>query len=355
MRDQKRIRDYGIAIGFMKPGEKNAITDVEGVKVGHVTLNEGPVKTGVTAVLPHGGNLFREKVLAASHVINGFGKTIGTIQIEELGTIETPILLTNTLSVGTVADALIEYMLSQNEDIGLTTGTVNPVVCECNDAFLNDIRGQHVRREHVFTAIENAGEDFWEGAVGAGTGMSCYGLKGGIGSASRVMEFGKDRFILGVLVLSNFGRKEDFILNGIPAGKIISALERERNEETDKGSIIIIFATDLPLTERQLKRVAKRAAIGLNRTGSYMGNGSGDIVIGFTTANRIRHYEDAPVIEMKMCQEDKMDVVFRAMGEATEEAVLNSMVCAETTVGRDGHIRHSLQEYIWEIVKQRNF
>lgn len=349
MKGQKRIRDYGITIGKMMPGKKNAITDVCDVKVGHCTIKDGEIQTGVTAVLPHGGNLFQQKVMAAVYVINGFGKSIGTVQIEELGTMETPIILTNTLSVGTAGDALVEYMLQHNGDIGITTGTVNPVVCECNDGYLNDIRGRHVKKEHVFQAIQGAQQDFEEGGAGAGTGMSCYGLKGGIGTASRMIPLGKKEYTLGVLVLSNFGRKEDLIVDGVKAGKLIENIESDGGLE--KGSIIMTVATDIPLTERQLKRVLKRTAVALNRTGSYIGNGSGDIAIGFTTGNVVQHYEKEPIITLKMLNEDEIDQVFRAAAEATEEAILNSMICAERIVGRGGHTRASLKEYIHEIVK----
>lgn len=341
---QNKIRDYGIKIGRMPTGRKNSITDVEGVLVGHVTLKEGNVNTGVTAVLPHPGNIFREKVVASCHVINGFGKTVGTIQVEELGTIETPIILTNTLSVGTACDALVEYMLEQNEDIGISTGTVNPVVCECNDGYLNDIRGRHVKKEHVLQSIKNAGDDFEEGAVGAGTGMSCYGLKGGIGSASRIVSLDGKEYVLGVMVLSNFGVKEDLTIDGIKAGDVVWKSISEK--ETEKGSIIVILATDIPLSERQLNRISKRAGVGLIRTGSFIGNGSGDIVISFSTANRIKHYEEMDTIEIRIINENKIDMVFRAAAEATEEAVLNSMICAEETAGRDGHVRHALKDYI---------
>ncbi|MGE5633020.1 MAG: P1 family peptidase [Caulobacteraceae bacterium] len=344
---QKKIRDYGIIIGCMPIGRNNSITDVEGVLVGHHTINDGDIKTGVTAVLPHPGNTFREKVVASSHVINGFGKTAGTIQVEELGTIETPIILTNTLSVGTAYDALVEYMISRNDDIGVRTGTVNPVVCECNDGFLNDIRGRHVKREHVLESIENASAMFDEGAVGAGTGMSCLGLKGGIGSASRIVRLDGKDYTLGVLVLSNFGAKEDLTIDGIKAGKII--WQEIGGKEEDKGSIITIIATDIPLSERQLKRVTKRAAIGLCRTGSFMGNGSGDIVIAFSTANKVKHYEDKDIVNFRIINEDRINDVFRAAAEATEEAVLNSLICSEETVGRDGHVKHSLKDYIYLI------
>lgn len=346
MKNQRRLRDYGIVIGKMKTGERNSITDVEGIRVGHVTLADGMVQTGVTALLPHGGNLFKEKVMAVSHVINGFGKTMGTIQIDELGTIETPIILTNTLGVGIAADALIDYMLEQNDDIGNSTGTVNPVVCECNDQYLNDIRGKHIKREHVFDAIKNADVDFEEGAVGAGRGMSCLGFKGGIGTSSRLLEFEDEKFIIGALVMSNFGARGDLVVDGVKFGKSTDEIEKDRKLSEDKGSIIMILATDIPLTERQLKRIAKRAVIGLTRTGSYIGSGSGDIVIAFSTANRINHYETNSTIPIRMLNENKIDSAFRAAAEAVEEAILNSMVCAETIKGKDGNMRVSLSEYM---------
>lgn len=345
MEKRKRIRDYGICIGSMPAGRKNLITDVAGVKVGHSTMNQGDIKTGVTAVLPHGGNLFQEKVLSAIYIANGFGKTMGSIQIEELGNIETPILMTNTLSIGTVSHALISYMLEDNGDIGVTTGTVNPVVCECNDGYLNDIRGRHVTEKDVWYAIQNAGEDFEEGSVGAGTGMSCYGLKGGIGSASRMVDLTGVEYTVGALVLTNMGKTEDFLLNGEPLGRWIKERSKEIEQEGDKGSIIMLLATDIPLTERQLKRVAKRAVVGLARTGSYIGHGSGDIVIAFTTANKVSHERQEVLHEIRMIHEDAIDKVFQASAEAVEEAILNSMITADTTVGRNGHIRRSLKEY----------
>ncbi|HET7579504.1 MAG TPA: P1 family peptidase [Bacillales bacterium] len=343
----KRIRDYGIEIGDLSPGKRNAITDVEGISVGHVTLNDGQVKTGVTAVLPHNGNVFREKVPAAVHVMNGFGKTIGTVQIEELGTLETPIVMTNTLSVGTAADALIDYMLERNPEIGVTTGTVNPVVCECNDGYLNDIRGKHVKKEHVFEALRQTTGDIIEGAVGAGTGMSCFGFKGGIGTASRVVEIENHDYTLGVLLLSNFGRREDFLLDGKKAGKMIAKSEKS---EPDKGSIIVIAATDVPMSEHQLKRVIKRSAVGIQRTGSFIGNGSGEIAIGFSTAARIPHESRKAFIDIQRIHDAHMDLLFRAVAESTEEAILNSLVCAETTVGRESHQRVSLKEYMHLLV-----
>ena len=217
-------KESGLKIGLGTPGKRNLITDVPGVKVGHVTIRDGAdINTGVTAILPHEGNIFQDKVMAASCVINGFGKTMGLVQVEELGTIETPIIMTNTLSIGTAANALIKYMLQQNEDIGVKTGTVNPLVCECNDGTLNDIRGLHVTEEHVFQALDDCGEDFEEGVVGSGTGMCCLGLKGGIGSASRIVKLDGKEYTVGALVMSNFGGAGRLMIDGKQVGREIKA------------------------------------------------------------------------------------------------------------------------------------
>ncbi|MGM7700586.1 DmpA family aminopeptidase [Pseudalkalibacillus sp. Hm43] len=345
---QKRIRDYGVEIGRLQPGKKNAITDVEGVTVGHVTLDEGDTQTGVTAILPHQGNLFREKLIASSHVINGFGKTMGTIQMSELGTIETPIVLTNTLSIGTAADALIEYMLEQTPEIGKTTGTVNPIVGECNDMFLNDIRARNVTIEHVWKAIQNASEEFEEGAVGAGRGMLCYSLKGGIGTASRMMEFEHGTYTMGILVLANFGILSDLRINGKPVGEELKEVILKTWEEKDKGSIMMIVATDLPVSERQLNRIIKRTVTGLSRTGSIITTGSGEIAIGFSTATKIPHEKPDRLLSVPTIHEEDMDTAFRAAGEATEEAVLNVLATAEHVTGRDGNERPAFKDLIEE-------
>lgn len=350
MKSQKRIRDYGINIGRMQPGKLNSITDVEGVRIGNITLNDGVIKTGVTAVLPHGGNLFREKVMASSCVINGFGKSTGLVQIEEMGTIETPIILTNTFGIGAGFDGVVEYMLRQNEDIGHTTGTVNPVICECNDGYLNDIRKRKIEKSHVIDSIISAEVEFEEGSVGAGTGMSCLGLKGGIGTSSRIVPLTGNDFTLGSLVLSNFGAGEELLIDGIKAGENIKSLLAGSQHQQDKGSIIMIIATNIPLSERQLKRVCKRAAVGLSRTGSFIGNGSGDIVIAFTTANKVNHYEERDICEIQVLNDNKIDMVFKAAAETVEEAILNSLVCAEKSVGKDGNTKHSLKEFIKDIL-----
>lgn len=336
-------KDSNIVIGKLKKGERNLITDVKGVKVGHVTLNDGDIKTGVTAILPHEGNIFKEKVMAATYILNGFGKSMGLLQVDELGTIETPIIMTNTLSVGVAATGLVKYMLNQNEDIGNKAGTVNCVVTECNDGKLNDIRGLHVKETHVFEAIKNASYDFEEGAVGSGTGMSCLGVKGGIGSASRIIALDKKEYTVGAIVMSNFGNKEDLIVAGEKIGEKMVELD---STEKEKGSIIIIIATDIPLNERQLKRVAKRSAIGIARTGSHMGNGSGDICIAFSTANKLKHYSDKDIIDIKMLHDENIDIVFRAAIEAVEEAVISSLYHAKTTTGKNNNTVKGLKDFL---------
>lgn len=322
-------------------GERDLITDVPGVKVGHVTLKEGDIHTGVTAVLPHGGNCFQDKVMAGVSVINGFGKSVGLIQIQELGTIETPILLTNTLSVGTACEELTRYMLEGNPDIGVTTGTVNCVVTECNDGRLNDIRGLHVRPEHVREALANAGEDFEEGAVGGGTGMVCLGLKGGIGSASRRVEVDGQTYTVGALVMSNFGAPGNLIIGGKHYDTNLG-----RDERKDEGSIIMLLATDIPLNERQLSRLAKRSMVALGRVGSYCGNGSGDIAIAFTTANRLPHYSEKNILETRMFYDENIDRVFVAGVEAVEEAIISSLYHAETTTGIRGNCYLGLRDFV---------
>ncbi len=343
------IENLNIKIGKLPSGKNNLISDVKGIKVGHTTLNDGKIKTGVTALIPHTGNIFKEKLICSSYVINGFGKSCGLMQIDELGTLETPIILTNTLSVGTASNALIKYMIKNNEDIGTTTGTVNPIVCECNDGFLNDIKGFHVKEEHVFQALENAEVKFQEGSIGAGTGMSCYQLKGGIGSASRVIKLDEKEYTIGAMVLSNFGLKKDLIINGKKVGEKIITMENE--EQLEKGSIIIILATDIPMSERQLKRISKRVPVSLARTGSYIGNGSGDVVIAFTTANKIMHYEEKDIINIKIINENKIDRIFRAVVESVEESIISSLLHSITTTGRDGNTRESLNKYIDFILK----
>jgi D-aminopeptidase len=357
-----RLRDMGISVGDLTPGPQNGITDVAGVQVGHATLvsgegplrpGVGPIRTGVTVILPHGDDLFRHKVCAAVHTINGFGKVCGFEQIREVGTVETPIALTNTLSVYLVADALAQYALRQNPEIGIRTSSVNAVVGETNDGYLNDLQGRHVRVEHVLMAIEAASPGpVPEGAVGAGTGTSCFGWKGGIGTASRVMPESLDGYTVGALVQSNFGRPHTLMVCGVPVGRHIqppaqpahTAEGSPQNEATDGGSIMVVLATDAPLTSRQLWRLCVRAAAGLARTGSIYGHGSGDFVIAFSTAHRIEHWPTSLTTTRTVLADAgrAMYWLLPAVVESVEEAVLNSLFRAETIVGRDGHTRYGL-------------
>ncbi|WP_338258508.1 P1 family peptidase [Dictyobacter halimunensis] len=344
-------------LGELLPGPTNSLVDVAGVLVGHVSLvrgegalvrGMGPVRTGITAILPHGGNLFRLKVPAAATIFNGFGKTIGLVQIAELGLLETPILLTNTLNVGKVADALVAWMVEQSPEIGVTTGTVNPVICECNDGFLNDIGGRHVTEQDVRAALTDASAmPVVEGTVGAGTGMTTYGFAGGIGTASRRLTSDQGRYTLGALVLANFGRRGDLLIGGVPVGRELEELRHKREVQEmqrEQGSVIVILATDAPLNSRQLGRLTRRVPLGLARTGTTGGHGSGDLAIAFSTANRIPH-DETPLIhhvEVLNEQHPTIDRLFTAVVEATEEAVLNALCAAHTQSGRDNHRAEAL-------------
>ncbi len=347
-----RARDIRIQTGIFSPGKLNAITDVSGVMVGHCTVchgegklvpGKGPARTGVTAILPHSGNVFREKVPAAALVFNGYGKSVGLHQMNETGTLETPVILSNTLNVGIVADALVEWCIAKNDDIGITTSTVNPVVGEVNDGYLNDIQGRHVRREHVFAAVEGATSGpVREGSVGAGTGSTCLGWKGGIGTSSRVLPGSLGGYTVGVLVQSNFGGV--LTVDGVPVGRELGRYAyRDHLEDSsperieDDGSVMVVVASDAPLDHRQLRRLAARASLGLARTGFYGSNGSGDFFLAFSTALRIPHEGEA-MLNADVVANDSMSALFLAVVEATEEAVLNSMLKATTVVGRDGHV-----------------
>lgn len=334
-------RSHGITCGAMTPGPGNTITDVAGVSVGHRTLSEGDIRTGFTAILPHPGNLFREKLVAAVEVINGFGKSTGLVQVEELGTLETPILLTNTFGVGTGVNTLIRRAISENPEIGRSTGTVNPVVMECNDGYLNDIQAMALNEADAEAALATASTAFDQGSVGAGTGMSAFGFKGGIGSASRVIALAGRSFTLGALVLANFGRPGDLVL---PDGSRPHPKAVEQPEE--RGSVIVVLATDVPLESRQLKRVARRAGAGLARLGAYYGNGSGDIALAFSTAHRLDHFEGCDFIARDILREDKIDCLFQAAAETTQEAVLNAMIASPAMRGRGRSRRPSLGDWL---------
>lgn len=341
----RRITDFGIHIGTLPRGARNAITDVPGVTVGQVTIDTAAHKTGVTVVIPAQGCLFREKVVGASCVINGFGKTLGLMQIDELGTIETPIAITNTLNVGLVHDALVEYAIRDAAKAGMELRSVNPVVCECNDGGLNDIQHRAVQQEHVFAALETAGKDVAEGCVGAGAGTVCHSLKGGIGTASRLIELDGVTYTLGALVQTNYGHLDDLSIDGRRVG--LEIREGIFQEKVDKGSCIVIIGTDLPVSDRQLKRIVKRSAVGLARVGSYIGHGSGEVVVGFTNGNRVMHEEESDVVTQRIMNENKMDSAFRACAEVVEEAILNSLAAAETTVGFSGTKKIALHD-LWK-------
>jgi D-aminopeptidase len=338
-----RARDLGLKVGVLPTGASNSITDVGGVSVGHTTITRGEnIRTGVTAILPHSGNLFQEKVPGAVFVGNGFGKLMGSTQVNELGEIETPILLTSTLSVPKVGDFLLDYMLGLpgNENVQ----SVNALVAETNDGFLNDIRGRHITRDDVFAALKNAKSGpVEEGSIGAGTGTIAFGWKGGIGTASRKLPVSLGGYTLGVLVQSNYGGV--LSIDGVPVGvelgkyylKDAASATIQRSEADDlkfgDGSIIIVVATDAPLDHRQLSRLASRTMSGLARTGSSMTNGSGDYAIAFSTANRVNSADR--LRNLQVLGNDAMSPLFQAVIEATEEAIYNSMFKATTMTGKE--------------------
>jgi D-aminopeptidase len=330
-----RIRDLGIRPGILSPGPLNAITDVSGVRVGHRTIWKGEsIRTGVTAIVPHEGDLFNQKTPAAVYTANGFGKAAGFLQVQELGNIETPIVLTNTLNVGRAVEAVVQWTLNQpgHENIR----SVNAIVGETNDSFLNDIRGMHVTKEDVFAAIDSAADGrVEEGAVGAGTGTSAFGWKGGIGTASRRIPATLGGYTIGVLVQSNFGGI--LTIDGIRVGELLGMFDfsNEVSKQPRDGSCMIVIATDAPVNSRNLQRIAKRAIMGLARTGSYMSNGSGDFIIAFSTQNLIDM--SSSILQNKELSNDQMDPLFLATVEAVEEAIYNSLVAAKTVRGNKGN------------------
>ncbi|REA58676.1 S58 family peptidase [Dyadobacter luteus] len=333
---QQRARELGIKMGVLPTGALNAITDVEGVKVGQITLLEGEnVRTGVTAILPHSGNIFQQKVPAAIYIGNGFGKLAGYSQVEELGSLETPIVLTNTLSVPVASDALIDWTLGQagNENVR----SVNPVVGETNDGYLNDIRSRYVKKEHVLNALAQAvGGAVQEGNVGAGTGTVSFGWKGGIGTSSRKLPQKLGGYTIGVLVQTNFGGV--LKIDGVPVGEELGQYAfKEALDKSSDGSCMMVVATDAPLDARNLKRLAKRVLLGLAQTGGIAANGSGDYVIAFSTANRILHETPQATYGATYLHNDYTSPLFMAAIEATEEAIVNSLMMAKTSSGTQGH------------------
>ena len=338
-----RLRDLGVDLSEHLPtGSHNAITDVPGVRVGHVTLPPGPdhaIHTGITAILPHPDNVFEENVHAAVHTLNGFGKATGFEQLRETGVIEAPILLTNTLSVGAVFDAAVRWMLHRNPRIGADEPSVSVVVGECNDSYLNDMRGLYVRREYVWDAIENAADGpVAEGAVGAGTGTACFQFKGGIGTASRIIPDECGGYVVGALVQTNTGLRKQLRVLGARVGRHLVKAE-DKPPETPPGSIMIVIATNAPALPYQLARMARRAPFALGRVGSTCESGSGDFAIAFSTTPRLpaQPKQSSARLEMLMNEDNTLTALFTATIEAIEEAVLNALCKAETTVGRDGH------------------
>lgn len=343
-----RAREAGIWFGELPPGPKNAITDVTGVKVGHCTIirgsgplkiGKGPVRTGVTAILPHGKNVYREPVKGAYFDMNGCGGLMGALQIREFGIIDTPIVLTNTMSMGSAAEGLIKYLLRSNPDVGISEETIIPIVSECDDSYLNDAQGLHVREDHVFTAIQDAKETVVEGAVGSGTGMTCHDYKGGIGTSSRRVEVGGDMYTLGTLVMTNHGCKEELRIDGVPVGLELPEPGRKRSVD---GSVVIVVATSAPLDSRQLGRVARRTFLGMANVGGCSANGSGDIAVAFSTANIHKRFESDGLLTDYLIQDKDITPLFRAAVDCTAEAIVNSLFKAETVEGRDGNTSWAL-------------
>jgi D-aminopeptidase len=337
-----RARSLGLDMGLLPAGPLNAITDVPGVLVGHATLIEGDaVRTGVTAVLPHSDNVFENKVIAATHTLNGYGKAMGFEQIREVGTLEAPILICSTLQVGRVADAVVSWLLDHNPELGRGLGTCNPVVGECFDGYLNDARSRPICEQHVRIAIDEAAAGpVIEGNVGAGTGMSGYGFKGGVGTSSR--RVGGGDYTVGALVVLNCGERRQLLVAGVRVGLALADWSAERGGSG--GSIIMVVATDAPLSSRQLGRLARRAPLGLGRTGAVATHSSGDFVIAFSTAQRQPHQGSESTRSQSVLVEETggIDELFQATVEAVEESVLNALSMAQTMVGREGHVRHAL-------------
>ncbi|TKB77664.1 MAG: P1 family peptidase [Nitrospira sp.] len=350
--ERQRLRDLGIVIGQYQPGPLNAITDVAGVKVGHTTLiqgegqlkpGQGPVRTGVTVVIPR-DDVWHKKVAAGSFVLNGTGEMTGLAWVTESGFLEYPIALTNTLNIPRVANGVMSWMIKQYPAIGIEDDTLTPVVAECDDGRLNDIQGRHVSEQDVMAALDGAsGGPINEGTVGAGTGMISYGFKGGIGTASRKLSEKEGGYTIGVLVNANHGRRPELVVAGVPVGKLYEPPQQPQQQSQalspgqSEGSIIVIIATDAPLDSRQLTRLAKRAALGLARTGSTARHSSGDFMLAFSTANIIPHYPKDSTYQLTHLADTHLNPLISATVEATEEAILNALTMATTVTGRDRH------------------
>ena len=330
-------------VGRLASGALDTLCDVDGVTVGHATIDAGDLQTGVTVVRPHPGDPYDAKVPAAAVVINGYGKSVGLMQVNELGVLETPVALTNTFSVGTVATAQIRAAIAGHPGIARETATVNPLVLECSDAYLSDMQAMAVQERHYREALAAARADFARGSVGAGRGMTCFGLKGGIGTASRLAPVGERRYALGVLVLANYGKLECLTLAGRRIGPTLASRLAHARATEERGSIIVVMATDAPLDHRQLRRVAMRAAAGIGRTGGYYGHGSGDIAVAFSTASFVAHAPQVEVVRATLA-EPLLDTLFEAAAEATEQAIVDALFAATTVTGFRAHVRHALTD-----------
>jgi len=344
-----RCRELGVRLGVLDPGPKNTIADVGEVRVGHVTLisgegklvpGKGPVRTGVTVIVPHRGNVARDRPKAAWDTVNGAGELTSALSMEEFGVLDTPIALTNTLCVGNVVMGLVEATLAASPSAGITEDTFVPTVSECDDSYLNDIRGLHVKPHHVRDALAAASADVELGAVGAGTGMTCCEFKGGIGSASRRTKPEEGGYTVGALVLSNFGWRRHLTIAGVPVGRELEALEPK--PPGGGGSIVMVLATDAPLDSRMLRRLARRAFHGLARMGSFSSDGSGDIAVAFSTSARVPYDAPETPLEEPRIHDARMNPLFLAAVEATEEAIVDSLFTATTVVGRDGNVSPEL-------------
>jgi len=344
---RSRIRDLGISIGEYPTGPLNSITDVKGVKVGHSTLIEGsgrrkpgngPVRTGVTVIQPN-EDPYNQKVVAGGFVLNGAGEVSGMTQVMEWGLIETPIALTNTLSVGRVSDCIVKWMAEKHPAIQNNVEVIIPVVGECDDSFLNDAVGLHIKPNHVFSALDSVSENLpLEGAVGAGTGMICCDFKAGIGTSSRVVPVGDKKYTIGALVLSNFGVMEHLRIDGYPVGRVLAKEQGGYHRRVNNyGSIITVIATDMPLVASQINRLCKRAALGIGRVGSYGAHSSGEIIIGFSTTNSVPRNSSEPLVQMTMILDTFLDGAYKAVIEATEESILNSLTMAVEMEGVNGN------------------
>ncbi|HEY2900515.1 MAG TPA: P1 family peptidase [Polyangia bacterium] len=348
---RQRLRDLGFSVGRFPVGPHNAITDVGGVRVGHTTIisgdgplevGEGPVRTGVTAIIPTEA-VYENRVVAGSFVLNGAGELSGLTQVAEWGLLETPILLTNTLAVGKVSDAAVKWMTRRFPKIGNDEDVIIPIVGECDDSWLNDAVGRHVRSEHVYRAIEQAtGGAVGEGSVGAGTGLITCDFKAGIGTSSRRVEMDAGPYTLGILVQSNFGVMRSLRVNGAPVGEVLERNFSQPRRERNAGSIITVIATDAPLLSSQLVRLCKRAALGIGRIGSFAAHGSGEIIVGFSTANKVPRQTSKMTAQLSVLLDEACDPLYEAVVEGTEEAILNALCMADEMRGQSGHLAPAL-------------